>query len=643
MDPFSLKKSKPYSLSKARRIFDHANQWYKKSWRELFTKEIHDLEEQLDTLDTAIVEKDRDTADKLARELEKLENKYYKKTPLEYTWEIFCAVVIALVLALVVRQMWFEPYSIPTGSMRPTYREQDHLFVTKTAFGINIPAFTQHFYFDTDLIKRTDVVIWSGDGIDLPDTNTSFLLFPYKKRYIKRLMGKPGDTLYFYGGKVYGIDKDGKNISEEFNHPWMNKLDHIPFISFEGERVKSKYNEFSGMLEEITFRQMNLPIGRLRLENNEIIGEVFNGKEWTPDQIDAARKPHANIQTYGDFFGMSNYAKARLLTKDQVTKLTPYNASEMEDGLLYLELRHTPSLSENLVKFYPLSPGREALLLIPQVSVIPLKENHLEALMNQMYTIRFEVKNGQAFPYDAEGLEPGNRSPFFANVEDGTYEFYNGKAYKVGIGGYLSELPAKHPLYLSTTNNIQKLFNLGIELNTDFSPGGTFQRYPSRYAYFKDGDLYVMGGKTFDKEDPLLQNFLKRELDRESRSNADSPQIAFRDKGAPTEEQIKAFGVQVPEGHYLVLGDNHARSADSRIFGFVPEENIQGAPTYIFWPPGERFGVPAGRSKPLLPYPRMIVWSLIALIGVGFGFRHYRHMHTKQFAKVSNLKETNPA
>ena len=47
----------------------------------------------------------------------------------------------------------------------------------------------------------------------------------------------------------------------------------------------------------------------------------------------------------------------------------------------------------------------------------------------------------------------------------------------------------------------------------------------------------------------------------------------------------------VPEGHYLVLGDNRNGSSDGHVWGFLSEETIIGKATVRFWPPSRIGGL----------------------------------------------------
>jgi signal peptidase I len=630
--------SNQYSLSKSYKILKACYECYRKKWKSLSPQELEMVESDLAALDQACLAKNRAMADSLSRRMEHFLSRSCKKSIFDYFKELVIAIVVALIIATVVRQVWFEPYEIPTGSMRPTFMEQDHLVVSKTTFGINTPLMTDHLYFDPALVKRGGIFVFSGDGIDLEDTDSTYFgLFPYKKRYIKRCMGLPGDILYFYGGEIYGIDKEGHDISADFRNRWIKEIDHVPFISFEG---RISINPTNGGANEVLFRQMDKPIARLPLNNtHDLKGEIFDGKEWISDQFLTQKTEHDAISTYTDFYGMRNFAMARLLTKEQVEKFSGVPTATLGEGILYLELRHNPSLTYPQPRLVQDNFGNYAIVFVPYVSVIPLQQHHLDTIMDNIYTARFVVQDGRARRYSVEQRHFGPGSPHFPGIPDGTYEFYAGKASKILWGGMTQELSKQDPLYNRDPASIQRLFNLGIDMSTYFEPHSQLQVYmPTRYSYFREGSLYLLGAELMKKDDPVLVKFNEQETQRELDSNKSTPYIAFNDYGPPLrdgkldKEFIKAFGIQVPEKHYMALGDNYAMSSDSRYFGFVPEQNVQGAPSFLIWP---KVGLPNQKPYPWITTPNLIVWSTVALIFALWGLIHWIRRQQPVYKKVS--------
>jgi signal peptidase I len=96
---------------------------------------------------------------------------------------------IAVVVALAVRSCIYEPFKIPSGSMMPTLRPGDHIFVNKFAYGVQIPLTTRVVGEDwISDIERGDVIVFR---FPLDETDD----------FIKRVIGLPGDTIRVNGDR----------------------------------------------------------------------------------------------------------------------------------------------------------------------------------------------------------------------------------------------------------------------------------------------------------------------------------------------------------------------------------------------------------------------------------------------------------
>src|SRR5215472_14713625 len=104
-------------------------------------------------------------------------------------------IIHALIIALVIRTFLFQPFNIPSGSMKATLLVGDYLFVSKYSYGyskfslpLSPPIFSGRIPGDW-LPQRGDVVVFR-----LPkDTSTD---------YIKRVIGLPGDKIQVVDGVV---------------------------------------------------------------------------------------------------------------------------------------------------------------------------------------------------------------------------------------------------------------------------------------------------------------------------------------------------------------------------------------------------------------------------------------------------------
>ncbi len=121
------------------------------------------------------------------------------------------AVIIAIVLALIIRTFVVQAFKIPSGSMEDTLLVGDHILVSKFAYGMQIPrpAMISFLgmrvpFFETRLfnlwggVKRGDIIVFRFPG-------------DRSKDYIKRAIGLPGDTVEVRDRVVY---INGKEIND---------------------------------------------------------------------------------------------------------------------------------------------------------------------------------------------------------------------------------------------------------------------------------------------------------------------------------------------------------------------------------------------------------------------------------------------
>jgi len=101
----------------------------------------------------------------------------------------------ALIIAVFIRSIFIQPFYIPSSSMEPTLLVGDRLFVTKYSYGyskhsfpFSPPLFSGRLIYKEP--ARGDVVVFKTPSDNRTD-------------YIKRLIGKPGDTIQFISGNLY--------------------------------------------------------------------------------------------------------------------------------------------------------------------------------------------------------------------------------------------------------------------------------------------------------------------------------------------------------------------------------------------------------------------------------------------------------
>ena len=119
--------------------------------------------------------------------------------------------VYALIIAIIIRSLFFQPFYIPSSSMEPTLLIGDRIFVSKYSYGYSkhsfpfSPPFSKKRYLFNEP-QQGDLVVFKTPVDNRTD-------------YIKRLIGLPGDEIQFLNGEIF-INKK-KIIREKINEKFL--------------------------------------------------------------------------------------------------------------------------------------------------------------------------------------------------------------------------------------------------------------------------------------------------------------------------------------------------------------------------------------------------------------------------------------
>ncbi len=107
------------------------------------------------------------------------------------------SILIAVILALIIRAFIIQAFKIPSGSMIPTFNVGDRIFVSKFIYGAKIP-FTSLSLPAVRRPQRGDIIVFRS-----PETP--------KKDFVKRLIAMDGETVQIKDGSIF---IDGRVVEE---------------------------------------------------------------------------------------------------------------------------------------------------------------------------------------------------------------------------------------------------------------------------------------------------------------------------------------------------------------------------------------------------------------------------------------------
>ena len=111
---------------------------------------------------------------------------------LSFVWETAQIVIVALLIVVPIRYFVFQPFFVRGQSMEPNFHDGDYLIIDELSYRLRDP-------------QRGEVIVFK-----YPENPS--------QRYIKRIVGLPGESVEIENGRVYIINKEGTEVLSEYDY-----------------------------------------------------------------------------------------------------------------------------------------------------------------------------------------------------------------------------------------------------------------------------------------------------------------------------------------------------------------------------------------------------------------------------------------
>jgi signal peptidase I len=448
------------------------------------------------------------------------------------------SIVFALVAASIIRTYVFEPFQIPTGSMEKTLLVGDFLFVNKLAYGCKVPVTPLSFPLVHNTIPWVDIKSYT----DIE-----------KQDYVR----------------MPGLGKIQRNDVVVFNYPSGDTAVYDP----------------------------RMPHG---LMGHDYYGILNDEAQYFFTKSYAGKPEVANIQTMEEFYDkfgnefINNYNKWISIARKSIASGVVYSKGEMpEKQLPYIKhygLIYRPvDKRENYIKRCVAIPG-DLLEIKNSVLYINNKPAFIPENQNLLYKVTNFINTGSTSSFENMMLEK------FGLEKERDYNQTNIP------NEYLMNL-TKNELYRLKKNFVNAKFTLEIYPQYSSSKIDSIKNKATTSAH-KIENLRTFP-KDFNHENNVT-NFTKIIIPKKGTTvslTKDNIALYRRIITAYEGHTLKEIDNKIlidnklvnsykfKLNYYWMMGDNRYNSADSRIWGFVPEDHIVGKASVVWFSKNPNGGV----------------------------------------------------